>query len=94
MVNNYNTTNNNIHRHPSLSKEGEGKSTHGMQDSLLRKESWGGSLSYADPSLYDLLKQYARENRKNMTEAESILWRYIRRNALGVTFLLQFIIGE
>lgn len=60
----------------------------------LGKEGWGESLTYAAPSLYGLLKQYARENRKNMMEAESILWRQIRRDALGVTFLRQFIIGE
>lgn len=60
---------------------------------IIEKDGWGGS-HFADPSLYGLLKLYARENRKNMTESESILWHYIRRDALGVTFLRQFIIGE
>ena len=48
----------------------------------------------ADPMEYGLLKAYARENRKNQTEAESILWSLIKRKSLGVTFLRQYIIGD
>lgn len=48
----------------------------------------------ADPMEYGLLKAYARENRKNQTEAESILWGLIKRKSLGVTFLRQYIIGD
>lgn len=48
----------------------------------------------ADPMEYGLLKAYARENRKNMTQSESILWSKIRGKALGVTFLRQYIIGD
>ncbi len=48
----------------------------------------------ADPMEYGLLKAYARENRKNMTQSESILWSQIRGKALGVTFLRQYIIGD
>ena len=60
------------------------------------KEGLGGSHRYknADPIEYGLLKAYARENRKNMTQTESILWSQIRGKALGVTFLRQYIIGE
>ena len=47
----------------------------------------------ADVMEYGLLKAYARENRKNQTEAESILWSQIRGKSLGVTFLRQYIIG-
>ena len=56
----------------------------------------GGSPRYmnADPMEYGLLKAYARENRKNMTQSESILWSKIRGKALGVTFLRQYIIGD
>lgn len=43
---------------------------------------------------YGLLKAYARENRKNQTEAESILWNQIRGESLGVIFLRQYIIGD
>ena len=44
----------------------------------------GGSPRYknADPMEYGLLKAYAKENRKNQTEAESILWNQIRGKAL------------
>lgn len=56
----------------------------------------GGSPRYmnADPMEYGLLKAYARENRKNMTQSESILWSQIRGKALGVMFLRQYIIGD
>ena len=48
----------------------------------------------ADPAVYDILKKYARNNRKNQTEAEDALWRDIRGKALGVLFNRQYIIGE
>lgn len=37
------------------------------------------------------LKEYARENRKNMTKAEACLWKYVLRagNILGFTFRRQ-----
>ena len=56
----------------------------------------GGSPSYrnANPLEYGLLKVYARENRRNQTDSESILWSQIRGKALGVTFLRQYIIGD
>lgn len=41
-----------------------------------------------------LLKEYARENRKNMTLAESFLWQNLRANVLGHKFLRQHIIGD
>ena len=47
----------------------------------------------ADPILYSLLRQYARDNRKNMTLGESLLWESIRQNGLGVKFLRQYVIG-
>ena len=34
----------------------------------------GKGVHTADPMQYDLLKTYAEENRKNPTEAESVLW--------------------
>ena len=46
----------------------------------------------ADPFLYGLLKTYARENRRNQTEAEEFLWRQLKGNALGVKFKRQLII--
>ncbi len=48
----------------------------------------------ADPVLYPLLLEFAQHNRNNPTEAESLLWEYLRGRALGVTFKRQHIIGE
>ena len=48
----------------------------------------------ASPDHYAILKEWARENRKNQTEGESILWDRIRDKGLGVTFLRQFIIED
>ena len=43
---------------------------------------------------YGLLKSFSRENRRNQTEAESVLWTYLRGNALGTKFLRQHILGD
>ena len=48
----------------------------------------------ASPDRYGLLKAFARENRKNATLAESILWEQLRDNILGVKFLRQHVIGD
>ena len=48
----------------------------------------------ADPVLYPLLKEYAQHNRKNPTEAENLLWQYLKADGMGVTFKRQHIIGE
>lgn len=39
-------------------------------------------------------KEKRRELKKNMTEAEKLLWEYIRRDALGVRFRRQYGIGN
>jgi very-short-patch-repair endonuclease len=65
-----------------------------IKESSPVRESRRGSYMNADPMEYGLLKAYARENRKNMTQSESILWSQIRGKALGVTFLRQYIIGD
>ena len=41
-----------------------------------------------------MLKAFARENRKNVTLAEDVLWDSLRRNSLGIKFLRQHIIGD
>jgi len=48
----------------------------------------------ASPDRYLLLKSFARENRKNATAAEDVLWECLRRNSLGIKFLRQHIIGD
>lgn len=48
----------------------------------------------ASPDRYNLLKEFARENRHNMTDAERVLWNELKSSALGVKFLRQHIIGD
>ena len=48
----------------------------------------------ADPCLYDLLKDFAKQNRKRPTEAEAILWDFLKERQLGQPFRRQHIIGE
>ena len=67
------------------------------QKSSLSREDLGGSKSAwmtADPTEYELLKENARSNRKNMTEAESVFWSLVKGGALGQRCLKQHIIGD
>lgn len=48
----------------------------------------------ADILNYPALKEYAVENRRNMTPAEKTLWQQLRCKRLGVKFLRQYIIGN
>jgi very-short-patch-repair endonuclease len=52
------------------------------------------SYKTASPDRYELLKAFARENRKNATQAENVLWEYLRNGELGEKFLRQHIIGD
>ena len=52
------------------------------------------SYKSASPDRYGLLKAFARENRKNATLAEQVLWDALRGGALGVKFLRQHVIGD
>lgn len=48
----------------------------------------------ADCMDYDLLKQNAKKNRANPTEAESVFWTIARSNGLGQKCRRQYIIGQ
>ncbi len=52
------------------------------------------SYQLAYPDRVAILKENARKNRLVQTDAEKVLWEYLRRNALGVRFRRQFIIGD
>ena len=52
------------------------------------------SYQLAYPDRVAILKENARKNRLVLTDAEMVLWEYLRRNALGVRFRRQFIIGD
>ena len=54
----------------------------------------GSAWMTADSMEYELLKENARGNRKNMTEAESIFWSLVKGNLLGQRCLRQHIIGD
>lgn len=43
---------------------------------------------------YSVLETFAKENRKNPTEAESIIWDLIRNNQLGIKFRRQHVIDD
>ena len=48
----------------------------------------------ADPILYKLLKDFAKRQRLNPTDAEKVLWEYLKKGQLGQPFRKQHIIGE
>ena len=48
----------------------------------------------SNPLEYGLLKVFSMENRKNQTEAESILWNALRGKQLGAKFRRQHVIGD
>jgi very-short-patch-repair endonuclease len=69
-----------------------------INESSLNREDIGGSPSCnwhtAYPDRYALLKSFARENRKNMTDGESALWNALSNQQLNAKFLRQYIIGD
>ena len=45
----------------------------------------------ADPLEYELLKENAKKNRQNATEAESVFWSMVKASALGQRCIRQHI---
>jgi very-short-patch-repair endonuclease len=66
-----------------------------IQDSGVRSGKGGFKRGWmtADPMEYELLRENARSNRKNMTEAESAFWSMVKNNAMGQRCLRQHVIG-
>ena len=52
----------------------------------------GKGVYTADKTLYSVLKENVQDNRKNQTEAESILWNALRNSNIGYKFRRQHII--
>ncbi|MCR4916859.1 MAG: endonuclease domain-containing protein [Prevotella sp.] len=48
----------------------------------------------ASPDRYDILKAYARYNRREMTESETALWKALRNEFRGIKFRRQHPIGD
>jgi very-short-patch-repair endonuclease len=61
---------------------------------MAAKKSYNGQMAYASPDRYGLLKEYARENRNNMTLGEKALWLSLRHKFLGYRFYRQYIIAD
>ena len=61
---------------------------------MAAKKSYNGQMTYASPDRYGLLKEYARENRNNMTLGEKALWSSLRHKFLGHRFYKQYIIAD
>ena len=77
-------------RQPSCPSRG--KMSEGQKGVVVPK---GASFyKFAYPDRVAILKENARKNRLCQTDAEIVLWEYLRRNALGVRFRRQFIIGD
>ena len=59
--------------------------------SMGKKRIYGYEM--AEPATYSLLKEFAAQNRKKPTEAESVLWNCLRGNFYGIHFRRQHVIG-
>ena len=51
-------------------------------------------VRWAATDRYPLLKEFARQNRINPTDAEIILWQNLRDRMLGTKFFRQYIIAD
>ena len=60
----------------------------------MNKNTISTRFKWAASDRYNLLKNFAKENRKNSTLAEDILWENIRNKQLGVEFRRQHIIAD
>lgn len=68
------------------------KGVEGSQTPPLRRT--GGLWQTADSLEYILLKENAKNNRHNQTEAESVFWQIARCNGLGEKCRRQYVIGD
>lgn len=53
-----------------------------------------GIYNTASPDRYMLLKEFAKKNKQHPTEAERILWEYLRSRKLWFKFNRQHIVGD
>lgn len=65
-----------------------------VNESDVKSEHPIHAYQVAYPDRVKILKEHARRHRAAQTDAEKVLWEYLRRNALGVRFRRQFIIGD
>ncbi len=75
--------------------QGEGLKTISETDDLSIVEESEFGYETANPALYTLLKDFAKQNKHNPTKAESILWESLRAKQLGeYKFRRQHIISQ
>ena len=60
----------------------------------MGNEKKGFGYKTSSPDRYSLLKDFAKSNRKNMTDAEIILWQYLRRLPSTFHFRRQHVIVD
>lgn len=60
----------------------------------MRKDKETYVFETADGASYELLKQFAQENRLLMTDAERALWNLLKGKGIGYKFRRQHIIGD
>lgn len=60
----------------------------------MADETTSTRFRWAASDRYGLLKDFARENRKNATLAENTLWEHLRNKALGDEFRRQHIVSD
>ena len=53
-----------------------------------------GIYNTASPDRYMLLKEFAKKNKQHPTEAEKLLWEYLRGRKLWFKFNRQHIVGD
>ena len=63
------------------------------EDETSIKKKWE-QFKTANPFNYDILKEHAKENRQNPTDAENALWEALRNKQLGDKFRRQHVIGD
>ena len=50
--------------------------------------------NFASPDRYLQLKEFAKKNKQYSTDAERLIWQYLRGNGLGGKFNRQYIISD
>jgi len=89
-----------IEPHPKSLSTGEGLETLGDSSRKglelpfeAKTQNWETFVYQTDIEAWKVLKNFARENRKNQTEAEAIIWNEVRNSKLGVKFRRQHSFG-
>lgn len=74
--------------HPKSLSIGEG-----LDRTTSNVKGWEEFVYQTDPEAWKILKNFARENRKNQTYEEGLIWERVRNSNLGVKFRRQHAFG-